>query len=245
MSMAVPEIGIVVYGASASRLQRLRSWASSLGSQRTLIVENKKGAAPKGVLQGDNTFSEFSAYLQLCGLFAGPGPYIIINDTLVRTHWAFGWAALSRKILAQNLDANTIIGDIRHDGDNIPGKPSVYFASWIFFIPSRNELEAFAKALKQALNHPDTLPEAYNLWLDRWLNPNSLSGGWHRRAGEAEKQRKRFCIITEHRLSLMLPVHGLNMVSAGRYSTALYALIRLTDRLKTRTKAMVMRLSPA
>lgn len=245
MSANSPEIGIVVYGASPSRLLRLRHWASAVGAEQCLIIENKAGAATHGVVQGDNKHSEFSAYMQLCSLFGGDGPYLIVNDTLVRTHWAYGWARLCRKVLRGKLDELSIIGDIRNDGDNIAGKPSVYFASWIFVIPSRKTLEAFRAALEQALIHPETLPSDYNQWLDRWLSPGSLSGGWHHKAGEAEKRRKRFCIVTEHRLSQQLPAHGLRMVSAGRFNPVLYFLIRLADRLKTRLSALVIRLKPA
>ncbi|MCE1201461.1 MAG: hypothetical protein LWX09_05095 [Bacteroidia bacterium] len=245
MSAHSPEVGIVVYGASPSRLHRLRRWASAVGTAHSTIIENKAGAATQGVLQGDNKHSEFSAYLQLCSLFRGDGPYLIINDTLVRTHWAYGWARLCRKLLRGKLDEHTIIGDIRNDGDDIAGKPSVYLASWIFIIPSRKALEAFRAAMEQALTHPETLPSAYDQWLHRWLNPGSLSGGWHHKAGEAEKRRKRFCIITEHRLSQQLSPHGLQMVSAGRFSPALYFLIRLADRLKTRLSAAITRLKTA
>lgn len=244
MSAHSPEVGIVVYGASPSGLHRLRRWASDVGAGQCVIIENKAGAATHGVFQGDNQYSEFSAYLQLCGLFGGDGPYLIVNDTLVRTHWTHGWARLCRKVLRGKLDEHAIIGDIRNDGDHIAGKPSVYLASWIFIIPSRKALDAYRAALEQALIHPETLPSAYNQWLDRWLNPGTLSGGWHRQAGEAEKRRKRFCIITEHRLSQLLSAHGLRLVSAGRFNPVLYFLIRLADRLKTRFSAAIIRLKP-
>ncbi|HMM12938.1 MAG TPA: hypothetical protein PKE03_12655 [Bacteroidales bacterium] len=242
MKPGLPEIGIVVYGASASRLERLRRWATNLGTKGLLIIENKAATAQGEVLQGDNRYSEFSAYLQLCNLFEGAGPYLIVNDTLVRTHWTAGWSLLCRKVLRSALDEKTIIGDIRNDRDTIPGKPSTYLASWIFIIPTRRELEAFREVLEKAVVHPDTLPAAYNTWLDQWLKPSSIWRGWHLRADEAALQRKRFCIITEHRISQLLPQSGLHMVSAGAFSPLLYRWIRLADRLKTRLHALKSRL---
>lgn len=236
------EVGVVVFGASASRLEKLRRWANAIMAEEIFIIENKAGAAQEGVWQGDNLYSEFSAYMQLCTLFAGPGPYIIVNDTLVRTHWAYAWAKLCRDVLEGALPDNIIIGDIRNDSDGITGKPSTYLASWIFIIPTRRALEAFRSVLEQAVVHPASLPEAYNNWLDKWLKPSSLSGGWHRRANEAQLQRKRFCIVTEHRLSQLLPQAGLRMASAGEYNPNLYFLIRLADRLKTRLYALLSRL---
>ncbi|MBK9292044.1 MAG: hypothetical protein IPM52_10530 [Bacteroidetes bacterium] len=238
MNKPMPEIGFVLYGATPAQLGKLRAWARRLGAGRVLFVENKAGHAVGDVVQGDNRYSEFSAYIQLCRLFVGPGPFIIVNDTLLRTHWTWGWREIMRKALHAGLPQGAITGDIRHDRDHVAGKPATYLASWIFGIAGRSELIAFEHALTQAVQHSDSLPEAYQNWLDRWLNPGRFSGGWHRKATEAERQRKRFCVITEHRLSQLLPGYGLDLVSIGTFSPIRYRMIRIADRLRTRAAAI-------
>jgi hypothetical protein len=97
---------------------------------------------------------------------------------------------------------------------------------------------AFKQILCEVLQEETLLlsPE-YEAFLASWIEPKSGWRGWHGASSQAEKARKRQCIVWEHRLSLRLLASGMDLRSLGEWDPGLYRRLRIADRLKTRWKA--------
>ena len=73
-----------------------------------------------------------------------------------------------------------------------------------------------------------------------WIFPKGKFSGWHGGAkDEPARARKARCIRLEHRLSTVLPQHGLPLTSVGSFSPFSYLVLRGIDRLNTRFKALL------
>lgn len=232
--------GLVSY-AKKGQWQRLLNQLKALFPRSTgWVVNNCEGEAAEGEIQGDNAQFEFGGYRVLCEKMAAlNGPYVILNDTLFRTHSTRGWMKLLRGIPGrQDESVHCVYGDIRYDGEALAERSNPFLASWIFVIPNKTSLMAFKQILCEVLQEETLLlsPE-YEAFLTSWIEPKSGWRGWHGASSEAEKARKRQCIVWEHRLSLRLLASGMDVRSVGEWDPGLYRRLRIADRLKTRWKA--------
>jgi hypothetical protein len=230
--------GMVTYaekGQWRAPLQRLRAlFSRSTG----WVVNNLREGAIDQEIQGENEQFEFGGYLQLCERMEPlEGPYLILNDTLFRTHSLRGWLKLLAQLPQSFRESDRVIyGDIRFDGTAFRERPNPFLASWVFLIPNRALMCDFRRILQEVLqaDFEEISPE-YASFLQDWIEPKHRWGGWHGSA--QDRARKRQCILWEHRLSLMLQAEGIELRSIGEWDADLYQRLRLMDRLKTRWKA--------
>ncbi len=203
-----------------------------------LVLNNKAGQAGGGEIQGANEQFEFGGYLTLIeSMLNHEGPYLILNDTLFRTHYSWGWRRLLNRHLTKWEEGDKVVlGDIRRDGDQYFERPDPFLASWIFIIPNKATLLVFREALKQVLS--DDLvcgsSQEYKDFIVSWIQPKSKLRGWHGLSDSHEISRKMNCIMWEHGLSRRLLQSGVKLVGADFWSPYQYKILRIVDRFKTR-----------
>lgn len=233
-------IGLVVYGNSAKWQQQIAGLKKDLQPTQLLVVNNDHQNCHPEEIRGDNSSFEFSAYAQLGSLLEGDGPFVIANDTLFKTHWQRGWTKLLQKAITQ-MDRHELAvwGDIRTDGDDIPERPVLFLASWIFVLPNRQSLEAFTQILSElcATKMQEPSP-AYALFLHWWTSPSRRLRGWHGPRTAENLQRKIRSIRLEHALSTAFHQNHLPIHSLGQFSPLAYKFLRLFDRLRTRLDSL-------
>ena len=236
------EIGVVTYGHLDGFANGVKQLETSFRNARISVLNNQPNSARPSELQGSNSHYEFSGYLEVCESFTGSGPFVIINDTLFKTHYTVGWLRLLKRAMIQlNKDTVTVYGDIRWDGNAYAERPNPFLASWLFVLPNAHTLDVFKQSLAEILNEPASLgSEAYQAFLHGWIFPKGKLSGWHGGAkDEPARARKERCIRLEHRLSTVLPQHGLPLTSVGSFSPFSYLVLRGIDRLNTRFKALL------
>jgi len=234
------EIGVVTYGHFDGLEEGIKQLKTCFGNARISVLNNKPKAARPSEIQGSYAHYEFSGYLEMCESFTGTGPFVIVNDTLFKTHYTVGWLRLLKRAMIQlNKDTVTVYGDIRWDGPAYAERPNPFLASWLFVLPNAHTLEVFKQSLAEILIEPSSLDsEAYQAFLQAWIFPKGKLSGWHGGAkDEHARIRKERCIRLEHRLSKVLPQHGLPLTSLGSFSPFFYMILRGMDRLNTRVKA--------
>jgi hypothetical protein len=234
------EIGVVTYGHFDGLEEGIKQLNTFFGNARISVLNNKPKAARPSEIQGSYAHYEFSGYLEMCESLTGTGPFVIVNDTLFKTHYTVGWLRLLKRAMIQlNKDTVTVYGDIRWDGPAYAERPNPFLASWLFVLPNVHTLEVFKQSLAEILNEPTSLDsEAYQAFLQAWIFPKGKLSGWHGGAkDEHARIRKERCIRLEHRLSKVLPQHGLPLTSLGSFSPFFYMILRGMDRLNTRVKA--------
>ena len=234
------EIGVVTYGHFDGLEEGIKQLKTCFGNARISVLNNKPNAARPSEIQGSYAHYEFSGYLEMCESFTGTGPFVIVNDTLFKTHYTVGWLRLLKRAMIQlNKDTVTVYGDIRWDGHAYDERPNPFLASWLFVLPNVHTLEVFKQSLAEILNEPTSLDsEAYQAFLQAWIFPKGKLSGWHGGAkDDYARIRKERCIRLEHRLSTVLPQHGLPLTSLGSFSPFFYMILRGMDRLNTRIKA--------
>jgi glycosyltransferase family protein len=234
-----PEIAWLIYGSDPTKRQQMNDWASALGIRHASIVNNLASSCAVDEIPGTNVDFEFSAYEQLLDSFQGPGPFVLVNDTLFRNHGQFLWQKLVARALADPGSYPFIWGDWREENIVFPEKPATYLASWIFVIPDRASLEVFKASLTHIL-HGD-LPvasEAYTKYVINWLKSDKWFSGWHGPGDEKTLMRKQRTVRLEHALSIELKKRGMIYRSLGHFGKPLYAWIRIYDRLRTRWMAL-------
>ena len=236
------EIGVVTYGHLDGFANGVKQLETSFRNARILVLNNKPNTARPSEIQGSYAHYEFSGYLEMCESFKGTGPFVIVNDTLFKTHYTVGWLRLLKRAIAQlNRHTVTVYGDIRWDGEAYAERPNPFLASWLFVLPNELSLQVFKQSLAEILNEPASLgSEAYQAFLHGWIFPKGKLSGWHGGAkDEPARARKERCIRWEHRLSTVLPQHGLPLTSVGSFSPFSYLVLRGIDRLNTRFKALL------
>lgn len=234
------EIGVITYGHFDGLEEGIKKLKTCFGNARISVLNNMPNAARPSEIQGSYAHYEFSGYLEMCESFTGTGPFVIVNDTLFKTHYTVGWLRLLKRAMIQlNKDTVTVYGDIRWDGNAHAERPNPFLASWLFVLPNAHTLDVFKQSLAEILNEPTSLgSEAYQAFLHAWIFPKGKLSGWHGGAkDEHARIRKERCIRLEHRLSTVLPQHGLPLTSLGSFSPFFYMILRGMDRLNTRVKA--------
>lgn len=227
------EIAFIKYGNEYAENQEITDWCHKLNCVDPVIINNNLSSLMPGELPGDNSFFEFSGYQIAVKSFKTNGPFLIINDTLFKHHLSVGWIWLINKAIQSKLDSPTVWGDPRKEKITFPEKENIFLASWIFYIPNRQSLDAFELALDKAIKgigHP--LSDPYQKYIHQWLNEPSLLSGWKGKMDEQTYQRKFISIQLEHALSRALSANGF-LRSFGQV-TYLYRLIRILERIRYR-----------
>ena len=234
------ELGWVIYGSSPTKRRQMRRWEQWLATEKSLILNNNSDWRKDDELAGNNKNYEFSAYRQLCDLFSSEGPFIIVNDTLFTNHWRLAWAKLcKRAVQGMYVDQMVVYGDVRIEGGVVPERPNTYLASWIFILPNRQALRQFSLLLDDVMLQPMPEPSpSYRKYLEEWINPPVWYKGWHGKRTNQTIHRKIACVMIEHSVTKKMPDFGLRLQSLGTFNVILYALIRVVDRLVTRSLAV-------
>lgn len=240
MSPSNAKLGWVIYESTPAKRAKMQAWAERVGVSEQLIVNNHAASKAADEWAGSNEAFEFSAYLQLAQAFTGEGPFVLLNDTLFRNHHGTAWAVLTQKCLQSPSDG-VIWGDIRIEKGDIPERPKVFLASWIFVIPNRKQLNVFIQVLQSVLHQKHQPSAAYEAYLKAWLQPGPWYKGWHGGNDPQAIARKRAAVQWEHGLSRELRAAGCQLRSMGLHQPLLYAFIRLHDRLVTRGQAIQAR----
>jgi hypothetical protein len=218
----------------------MAQWAQALRIEQVYIANNHPTYLEPDELRGTNENYEFSAYEQLLSAFKGPGPYLLLNDTLFRNHGDWLWRQLVDKALEKPGAYPVVWGDWRSESVVFPEKPAEYLASWIFMIPDRDALTAFQACLQQVMHHP--LPQAslaYEQYIRNWLQSDKWFSGWHGASDAKTLKRKQRTVRLEHALSLEMRLRGLEYRSLGQYAPIYYSWVRLYDRVRTRWMAVM------
>lgn len=239
------EIGWLIYGSDAVKRGQMKNWELELGIKEAYIVNNLASSCQVDEWAGSNRDFEFSAYARLLDAFEGPGPFVLVNDTLFRNHGHRLWQSLVSKVLHRPGSFPFIWGDWRSEDISFPEKPKDYLASWIFVIPDRAALALFKECLASILR--GDLPPAsanYTAYVRNWLQSGKWFSGWHGPADAITLARKQRTVRLEHALSIEFKKRGLYIKSMGNSGKLLYFWIRIYDRLRTRWMALYNPLKP-
>ncbi|HOI32666.1 MAG TPA: hypothetical protein PLC47_07865, partial [Bacteroidales bacterium] len=149
-------IGIVVYGNDTRKQQQLQWLQQQLGANQLLVLNNHETQRMPGDLEADNRFYEFSGYLKLVQLFEEKaGSFLILNDTLFKTHWSWGWVWLLKRLTGKyDCGSATVLGDLRFDGEDLVERPHPFMASWIFWFSDNEALKVFGDGLESICHLP-------------------------------------------------------------------------------------------
>jgi hypothetical protein len=235
MTQTKLEVGFVTYSNSSRTSAELKKWLENIPTSFVHIVNNYPNRASPQEIQGHNKYQDIGAYPLLISQFKSKGPYLIINDTLFVNHSPTLWKiAIKYWMKCPYPDKNTIWGDIRHSNTPFNEIPNTYLASWIFLIPSKEELNIFNELLLKSLeNTPLQWSTEYNNYLNKFLNGN-LFKGWHKIEQSDAKILKKQCYFLEHTISKRLLNHNIQLQPITKQKIYLYNLIRIIDRLNTR-----------
>jgi len=203
----------VGHGTTAHDWQKWNQWAKDLDIADWHVLdtsENVEVSAANNLHQIPNTSFEFGAYAAARDYVRGSGPYLLVNDTLFKTHVPTLWRKVLRQALGKPWTAG-IIGDATPSPNTqIPEIPHPYYSSWIFLIKDRGHLDRFCTCVEAAIKQPPSpASPQYTRFLKQWLEPKSKWYGWHGPKDVHSLQRKRQTIAWEHTLSHALAAHGI------------------------------------
>ena len=119
--------------------------------------------------------------------------------------------------------------------------PDPYASSWIFYLPTRADLETLSAAVQQVVSQPATEPSsAYQAFLDRWLNHPVPGVGYQGPRNPEDLTRKRQTIVWEHALSqLLVTSNQLRAFTGTRYS-----ILRFIDKVLRRIQVLARPAKP-
>lgn len=232
--------GMVMFSEQGGWKKEIDQVKCAFPNAKSYLINNKSGQAAAGEYQGNNLQFEFGGYLQLTELMLlHEGPYLILNDTLFRTHHTRGWLQFLSSKAAQWTEFNNVImGDIRKDGSQFVERPNPFLASWIFVIPNKDTLLGFQDALKKTIiSDVDLMSSEYREFLNGWVLPKSKLRGWHGVKDSMAIDRKRRCVFWEHTLSKLLLNDGVDLIGFDHWSKCRYQQLRVVDRFNTRIQA--------
>ena len=223
----------VAYHWTPARQAQWQRWADRLGAQLTLL-HNHPDRANQPTYVG-NTHFEFSAYAAAARHGRTDGPYIVVNDTLLDRHasglWA-RWLLVNRN----SLNASGVHCDVYPAPRERPSEiPDPYASSWIFYLPTRADLETLSAATQQVLDQPAAEPSpAYRAFFDRWLKHPIPGVGYQGPRTPEDLKRKRQTIMWEHALSqLLVTSNQLRPFTGFRYKA-----LRLIDKVLRRNQLL-------
>jgi hypothetical protein len=237
-------IGLVCYGPEPTLSHWLSRLAADFPKARVQIINNHPTVRVEGALQGHNEQFEFGAYQDLLGLFSKADQVLLLNDTWLSHHATGLWYSLIKQALNTPTPEPLIWGDLRYDGEALEERPHPFLSTWLIWAPNRPAVLAFQSALRATLQQPlPTLSPEYETFLDRWLGGTGFRG-WQGPSSPEAQQRKRQCIIWEHRLNLLLLAEGMRMGDLRKFGPIRHSLCRFYDRAMARWVALSRRKSP-
>lgn len=226
---------LVAYRWNQQKSQALTEWINHLPEVRRIVVVNNHNEASwndskYSVVFGTNRFAEFSGYQEGLEILNDvQTTCLILNDTALAHHSQLLWCS---QVAQWNFDSSqSILGDPRHEPIHTEHGPLSYYASWIFWLPTRESIKVFTSALIEVTEKWDdsySKSRAYRTFINRYLK-GSLFHGW-KNAGLSDQKAtdlKIRCIWAEHRLSLILKMQG-NQIAA--LSTNQAPILRAIDR---------------
>jgi hypothetical protein len=116
--------------------------------------------------------------------------------------------------------------------------PDPYASSWIFYLPTRADLETLSAAVQQVVSQPAAEPSpAYQAFLDRWLNHPVPGVGYQGPRSPEDLARKRQTIVWEHSLSRFL----VSSYQLRAFSGPTYRALRFIDKVLRRIQVLETR----
>ncbi|MEY3712157.1 MAG: hypothetical protein RL104_940, partial [Bacteroidota bacterium] len=187
---------------------------------------------------GNNHF-EFGAYAAADRHARTPGPYVLVNDTLLDRHAHRLWARWLRR---RTLRTPGVHCDVYAAPRERPAEiPDPYASSWIFYLPTRADLETFTAAVRETLAQPTDQPSpAYEAFLHRWLNHPLPGVGYQGPRTPEDLARKRQTILWEHSLSRNLTATN----QLREFKGLNYRVLRRIDQVLRRLQKSRVRLYP-
>jgi hypothetical protein len=219
----------VAYHWTPARQAQWQRWADALGAQLTLLHTHPDRADQPTYV--GNAHFEFGAYAAADRFAAPSGPYVVVNDTLLDRHAHRLWARWLRAA-SNSLRAAGAHCDVYPAPRERPSEiPDPYASSWIFYLPTRADLESFCAAVRATLAQPAAQPSpAYEAFLDRWLNHPLPGVGYQGPRTPADLARKRQTIMWEHALSRLLATSN----QLHPFKGFSYCALRLADKVLRR-----------
>ncbi len=229
----------VAYHWTPARQAQWQRWADALGAQLTLLHTHPDRADQPTYV--GNAHFEFGAYAAADRFAAPSGPYVVVNDTLLDRHAHRLWARWLRAA-SNSLRAAGVHCDVYPAPRERPAEiPDPYASSWIFYLPTRADLESFCAAVRATLAQPAAQPSpAYEAFLDRWLNHPLPGVGYQGPRTPADLARKRQTILWEHALSRLLATSN----QLHPFKGFSYRALRLADKVLRRTQNPKIRVYP-
>lgn len=223
----------VAYHWTPARQAQWQRWADRLGAQLTLL-HTHPDRADQATYVG-NTHFEFTGYAAAARHAQTDGPYVVVNDTLFRSHASGLWA---NWLLAasSSLHASGVFCDVYPAPRERPAEiPDPYASSWIFYLPTRADLETLSAAVQWVVSQPAAEPSpSYRAFLDRWLNHPVPGVGYQGPRTPEDLARKRQTIVWEHVLSQLLATS--NQLRA--FSGTRYKILRFIDKILRRSQLL-------
>jgi hypothetical protein len=219
----------VAYHWTPARQAQWQRWADRLSAQLTLLHTHPDRSSEANCV--GNAHFEFGAYAAAAQHAQSTGPYVLVNDTLLDRHASGLWA---RWLLAasNSLHASGVHCDVYPAPRERPVEiPDPYASSWIFYLPTHDDLTNFSAAVRETLALPTSAPSpAYEAFLDRWLNHPLPGVGYQGPRTPADLARKRQTIIWEHSLSRLLVASN----QLHPFTGIGYRALRLADKVLRR-----------
>ena len=246
----------VAYHWTPARQAQWQRWADRLGARLTLLHTHPDRADQPTYV--GNTHFEFTAYAAAARHAQTDGPYVVVNDTLLDRHattlWA-NWLLVScswfnasalwprwSQVTSNEKPTTGVYCDVypapRERHAEIPDP---YASSWIFYLPTRADLETLSAAVQQVVSQPATEPSsAYQAFLDRWLNHPVPGVGYQGPRNPEDLTRKRQTIVWEHALSQLLVTS--NQLRA--FTGTRYRILRFIDKVLRRIQVLARPAKP-
>ena len=221
----------VAYHWTPARQAQWQRWARRLRAELTLL-HTHPDRANQPTYVGNDHF-EFTAYAAAAQHARTDGPYVLVNDTLLDRHASGLWA--NWLLAARNsLHASGVFCDVYPAPHERPAEiPDPYASSWIFYLPTRADLNVLSSATQRILDAPTDPPSAaYAAFLDRWLNHPVPGVGYQGPRSPQDLARKRQTIMWEHSLSRFLVARNYLRTFTGPG----YRMLRTLDKVLRRLK---------
>lgn len=223
----------VAYRWTPARHAQWQRWADRLGARLTLLYTHPDRADQPTYV--GNTHFEFTGYAAAARHAQTDGPYVVVNDTLLDRHASILWA---KWLLASSnsLHAAGVHCDVYPAPRERPAEiPNPYASSWIFYLPTRADLETLSAAVQQVVSQPPAEPSpAYRAFLDRWLNHPVPGVGYQGPRTPEDLARKRQTIMWEHALSQLLVTSN----QLQPFKGTRYRILRFIDKVLRRIQLL-------
>ena len=232
-------IGLVVYGRPAGLNAGKEQLIRLFPEAEIRVVNNMPNAAIDRQEQGHNRQFEFGAYLSLLGAFQDFDKVLIINDTWITQHATKAWAQLWKRAMNAEGQELGVWADLRFDGAAFDERPNPFASSWFMLARNTESVSVLFETLQTTLIQETLISPSYNDFLNAWLKARLPFFGWHGGSKTTDKNRKRLCIVWEHRWSKELRQRGVELLQLNNQGKFLHLYCRLHDRWVTRQYALL------